>query len=207
MNIGENGATYASMPPNMQNAENYAFGYAVDCQMKKLIRLSEKLRVWTALDRVDPKYYGIIAAGIRALYYRSYYDDETKLNIIKNAMMVYRYAGSRKGIEQLITDIYGSAEFHPWHEYGGQPYHFKITTDTVLTEDIMERFADILDRVKRLRSVLDDIDVHRALNQSYDFRGNMVCWYRFPDIQAVPREDLIPGAEQKKEEEDNAKTI
>lgn len=198
MKIGESGATFASMPPNLQTAENYAFGYAVDRQMAKLNRLSKKLRVWTDLEHVDPRYYDCIAASIRALYYKSTYDDETKLNIIKNAMKVYRYAGSRKAIEQLISDIYGSAMFHSWYEYGGQPYHFKVTTDTVLTADMIERFADILDQVKRLRSILDDIVIHRSTDQPYCFRGNSISWSRSPAILADHEEDLRKalGAEE-----------
>lgn len=197
MKIGENGATFASMPPNLQNAENYAFGYAVDRQMKKINDFSRKLRMWTDLEHVDPRHYDCIAASIRALYYKSTYDDETKLNIIKSAMNVYRYAGSRRAIEQLISDVYGSAKFQPWYEYGGQPYHFKITTDTVLTDDMIERFADILDQVKRLRSILDDIVIHRSTNQLYYFRGNSVSWSRFPEILADHEADLRRALDKK----------
>lgn len=191
MKIGESGATFASMPPNLQTAENYAFGYAVDRQMAKLNSFSERLRVWTDLEHVNPRYYGMIAACIRSLYYNSSYDDKTKLTILKNAMKVNRYAGSRKAVDQLISDVYGSAEFHPWYEYGGQPYHFKITTDTVLAEDIIERFSEILERAKRLRSIMDNIMIHRGIDQTYYFRGNGVSWSRSPAILADSRDDLI----------------
>lgn len=208
MRIGENGATFASMPPNMQTAENYAFGCAIDRQMAKLNHFSERIRMWTDLEHADPGYYGHMAASIRALYYNSSYDDETKRNILKNAMNVNRYSGSRKGIEQLMSDIYGQAEFHPWYEYGGRPYHFKITTDTVLTEDMMERFAEILERVKRLRSILDDVEIHRAIDQPYCFCVNSVSFCKMPAVLADMRDDLLINDEEyKQEDKNNATTI
>lgn len=163
MKLGEKGSTYLSIPPNLQNDETYALSYAVDRQIRRLTGLSDMVRVWSNLDAVPPRYYSLIAACIKAPYYDSNFDDATKLAVIKGTLATHRLAGSRAAIRQLISNIFGLADYHPWFDYGGAPYHFKITTDTILTPDIVLKFGDILEKVKRARSVIDAVNVHRDL--------------------------------------------
>lgn len=157
MKLGDLEATYLSLPPNLQTEEKYALSAAVDRQMKKMLGICNMMQVWTDLDRVDPKYYGTIAACIKAPYYDSSFDEKTKLAIIKGTLGMYRLAGSKAAIMQLILNIFGIGTFESWYEYGGKPYHFRITTDAELTPDILSKFADILKKVKRARSVLDAV--------------------------------------------------
>lgn len=157
MKLGDKGATYLSLPPNLQTDETYALAAAIDKQMQKLLKLTAMVQVWSDIDSVDPKYYGLLAACIKAPYYDSSFDDKTKLAIIKGTLGIYRLAGSRAAIVQLISNIFGRGTFEPWYEYGGKPYHFRITTDAELTPDVLSKFAEILEKVKRARSVLDAV--------------------------------------------------
>lgn len=157
MKLGENGATFLSLPPNLQTDESYALSAAVDKQMKKLLLISNMLQVWTDLDSVDPRFYGIIAACIKAPYYDSALDDNTKLAIIKGTLNVYRLAGTRAAVTQLISDLFGKGIFEAWYEYGGAPYHFRITTDVDLSPNALLKCTEILKKVKRARSVLDSV--------------------------------------------------
>ena len=162
--IDDIGSFFMSLPPNLQRAETKAFGYAVDRQFKKLMRLADMLNVWGELDKLDPKYYDMAAAILRAPYYRSDYDDGQKLRLIKSALATYRYAGSVRAIKELLTNIYSEAEFVPWYDYGGEPYHFKVRTDAARTPEMDELFRRILRKVKAARSKLDTIEV---LRESY----------------------------------------
>lgn len=163
MKLGDEDATFCSFPANFQTPENRAFGYAVDRQMKRLMELSEKLLVWPCLENVDARYYDMLAACIGAPYYSSEYDDVTKLRILKNALATYQYAGTVRAVEQLIGGLFGDAEFVPWYRYGGEEYHFKIATSIVPSEDSIQRFADILQRVKAARSVIDGIETSEQM--------------------------------------------
>ena len=161
MKLGDNEATFLSLPPNLQTDETYALSKAVDKQMKKLVDMSNMMQVWTNIEAVDPKYYGIIAACIKAPYYDSSFDDKTKLAIIKDTLNIYRLAGTKTAINKLISSIFGT--FESWHEYGGKPYHFRITTDAELTPDVLAKFSEILRKVKRARSVLDSVSSYQTL--------------------------------------------
>ena len=162
--IGEIGGLYLSMPPNMQNVETEAFCYAIEKQMSRLVKLARRLNVWGDLDHVDPKHYDYIASCLRTLYFRSDMTDDQKLAIIKSSMLTYRYAGTVKAIEELLGNLFDEAEFIPWYEYGGRPYHFKIRIIGRQEEDKKRTFESILKKVKAARSVADDIKIEDKVN-------------------------------------------
>lgn len=160
-NIDDIGSTYASLPPSLQTGENECFAYALDRQIVKLNKLIQKLDVWGNLDQVDPKYYDALAVCVQVPYYRSDYSDDMKLLLIKSAPMFYRYAGTQKAVEKMLEILFEQAQFIPWHEYGGKPYHFKFRICDSLTEEVITIFKKVLRRVKALRSVIDEIEIVR----------------------------------------------
>lgn len=159
--IDDVGSTFISLPPNLQTTDNQCFCYALDRQMQRIKRLADKLTIWTDLDNVDPKYYDYLALCVRAPYYRSEYTDAQKLELIKTAIMSYRYAGTKKAVNQLINIIFDDAQFTPWYQYGGQPYHFCVRASDILTEDSTERFTNIIKKVKAARSIIDALQTSR----------------------------------------------
>lgn len=162
--VDDIGSTYASLPPSMQTAENECFAYALDRQIAKLNRLVQKLNIWGNLDEVDPKYYDALAVCVQVPYYRSDYSNEIKLKLIKSAPMLYRYAGTQTAIEKMLAIIFEQAQFIPWYEYGGKPYHFRIKVYDLLTEDAVSIFKKVLRKVKSQRSIIDEIEVAREVD-------------------------------------------
>lgn len=160
-NYNDVGSSYAALPPNLQTIENECFLYAFDRQVAKLHEIAKKLTVWSDLDNVDPKYYDFMAICIQAPYYKPEYTDEQKLNLLKTAIMSYRYAGTRRAVDQLIDIVFDSAKFIPWYEYDGIPYHFRINVSDRMTEDAIELFSKVLKKVKAARSVLDAVHIDR----------------------------------------------
>ena len=159
MELGDKDVTYMSLPPNFQTEENHALGYAFDRQVKKIMEAAKNIPVWTNLDNIPEKYYDYIAASIRAPYYSSQYDAETRKGILKSAFQVYMFAGTCRGVEELISRIFlGAALFVPWYEYGGKAFHFRISVHGSPVRDTLNKFKEILKRVKAKRSVLDAIE-------------------------------------------------
>ncbi len=159
MNLGDNGVTYMSLPPNFQTEENNALGYAVDRQLKKLMEAAGSIAVWTDTRSVPKKYYDYMAASIRAPYYASQYNEDTRLGILESAFQVYMFAGTCKGVEELVCKVFsGEAIFIPWYEYNGKAYHFKISVHSSPVRDTHNKFKKILKRVQSKRSVLDVVE-------------------------------------------------
>ena len=148
MELGDKDVTYMSLPPNFQTEENHALGYAFDRQIKKLMEAAKNIPVWTNLDNIPEKYFDYIAASIKAPYYSSQYDAETRKGILKSAFQVYMFAGTCRGVEELISRVFlGAALFVPWYEYGGEAFHFRISVHGSPVRDTLNKFREILKRV------------------------------------------------------------
>lgn len=173
MKLGEEGVSYLSLPPNMQSNENYALCIAFDHQMGKITEFGKRLLVWGDLDNLDPGFYDYAAATLRSLYYSSRYDDETKLQILKNALKTYRYAGSVTAIEDMLKSLFQDAAFVPWYEYDGEAYHFKIVTSVDPSEDSIKKFIEIFQKIKAKRSIFDAIETptYRISIQGFGVSG------------------------------------
>lgn len=157
----EVGSTYMSLPPNLQTIENDCFGYALDKQIKKLHGLAKNLTIWSDIENADKKYYDYMALCIKAPYYRSEYTEKTKQDLLKTAISMHRYAGTRRAIDELLKLIFEKACFIPWYEYDGKPYHFNAKVFDILTEDTATVFVNVIKEVKAARSLLDNISIGR----------------------------------------------
>lgn len=159
MDIGDTGVTYLTLPPNLQTDGDNALGYAVDRQLKKLMDAAGNIAVWTDTRNTDAGYYDYMAASVRAPYYTSRYDEIIRLGILESTFQVYMFAGTRKGVEELVSRVFsGEAVFVPWYEYNGEPYHFRISVHSSPVKDTHNKFKEILRRVKSARSVLDVVE-------------------------------------------------
>ena len=74
-------------------------------------------------------------------------------------------AGTPEAVTQMIEYVFGGGVFEEWFEYGGEPYHFKVDTSAILSEDINEKFTKLIRRVKNVRSHLDQIVIKRIIEQ------------------------------------------
>lgn len=156
--VGDDAATFLSFPPNFQNAEIEALGCAVDRQMKKLLHFVSGISVWSDMDAVSPKYYDYMAASLRAPYYSSEYDEKTKLGILKKTLQTYMFAGTVSAVEEMLSEIFLDAEFVPWFQYGGEPFHFKIRLPAEPSDEMIQKFLTILKRIKSQRSIIDSME-------------------------------------------------
>lgn len=168
MKLGTDGATYLSLPPNFQTMDMKCLGHAVDIQVGKLMEFAKKVLVWSDLEHVDPRYYDQLAASLRAPYYASEYDDGTRLDILKETLQTYMFAGTAFAIENLLSKMFNDARFVRWDEYGGEPFHFKIVFPGEADEDILRKFAEILQKVKSTRSIIDGLE---TATYTYDIRS------------------------------------
>lgn len=189
------GSMYLSLPPNLQNVENECFSYAFDRQIKKLHKLAKKLTVWSDLDNADSRYYDHMALSIRVPYYRSEYNEKQKLKLIKSTLGGRVYAGTVKAVEELLMNSILHAKFIPWYEYDGKPYHFKIATSDDPDAESRVRFADMLQRVKAARSIIDGVEIDHAPVENRIYIGTGMSWMRI--VQIPNREEIgyrIAGA-------------
>ncbi len=152
------------MPGNItKKPEVKALSYALQQACRLLYRYSRRLYIYSNLDEQPEDVIDLLASELRTQYYRSTLDLDTKRRLVKNTLIWYMSAGTPHAVEELVIDVFGEGKVSEWFEYGGNPYCFKIITDTVLTEGMMGTFSVMISRVKNTRSHLDGIEIQRNI--------------------------------------------
>lgn len=85
---------------------------------------------------------------------------QEKRGWIRNAVRNFAQFGTVASIESYLSSYFGYTTVEENWEYGGQPFHFRVSVNDNLTEKQREWAANAVSSVKNVRSVLDDILLH-----------------------------------------------
>lgn len=156
--------------------EVQALSYALQQGTKLLYRYNQRLYLYTKFDEQPEEIVDLLAAELRTQYYQTNMDLDTKRKIVKNTLVWYMTAGTPAAVEELVKAVFGKdGEVKEWWEYGGKPYCFRIKSEIPLTENNMDNFIRIIQKVKNTRSHLEAVEVFRQLFLGI-YEGGAVNW-------------------------------
>lgn len=156
------------LPGNLTDSPKVkALGYALREGTRMLCDYAERVYIYTAIDAQPGEVLDLLAAELRAQYYRGDMDLDTKRSIVGNALIWHMTAGTPEAVEGLIAAVFGKGKVEEWFEYGGEPYHFRVTADTgfALTPEKDKLFREMLQKVKNTRSHLESVEIRRRIDQ------------------------------------------
>lgn len=99
---------------------------------------------------------------------------EKKRELVRLADATHKRKGTPWAVDQVVSTAFDEGFVSEWFEYGGAPYHFKVTTTDRMT--VEKRYADIvraINSVKDKRSHLESITIRRD-NQMGMYVGGVV---------------------------------
>lgn len=94
-------------------------------------------------------------------------NDVERRAVIKGAIERHRYKGTRYAIDLALGSLGITYTLQEWWQYGGAPYHFRVTLDVMGSELPSETLAlldSYISEYKNERSVLDTIDVNLSVS-------------------------------------------
>lgn len=106
-------------------------------------------------------------------FYREYFDHDTKVKLIESSIATHKIKATPYAVEKVCTDIFKSAKVVENWEYGGEPYHFKVSfikeavTDVSKIDSLMEAISS----TKNVRSWCDEIGFITETNNDILFCG------------------------------------
>lgn len=116
-------------------------------------------RVWDQIDHMTDERLDELAYELDIDWYSKDLSLESKRAVIKSSDKVYAKRGTKWAVEQVINDVFGGGYVTEWFDYGGQPFHFMVTTSYFLqSQDVIERFRALVAKAKRCSAVLDSIE-------------------------------------------------
>ena len=143
------------------DARNIALGYSVNRMIRRIMDYCKKAQVYASLDTADGDILDYLAAELGTQYYDTGLPLESKRKLVKNTLVWYMRSGTPAAVEELVAAVFGEGDVEEWFEYGDEPFFFRITTNTALTENALQELNRMISKVKNIRSHLRSVSVQR----------------------------------------------
>ena len=107
-------------------------------------------------------------------------DIEQKREWVRSAIPMYRILGTKKAIIEYLEGYFGEIEVQESWQYSGSPFHFRVTVGGEWTPKNEAWATEAINRVKSLRSVLDDLRIGCRYSIAIEATGEVKDRFRFP---------------------------
>lgn len=100
---------------------------------------------------------------------------EQKIQLLLKSKEFHRSKGTPGAIEDLVTILFGEGKVEEWFEYGGEPYHYRVTTNNPeVTLDRAQEFYRAVESVTRLSAQLEEVILSQTESLQLYFGTGMV---------------------------------
>lgn len=126
----------------------------------------ERLAVYPHIDRLDGGLLDILARDFKVDWWDSDYSLEEKRRTLLTSWQVHKTLGTKGAVIKAITSVYQSAAVEEWFEYGGEPYHFRVTVRLSENGWDCSKHRQLLEKMryyKNLRSHRDAVAYYMPL--------------------------------------------
>lgn len=120
----------------------------------------DRLFIYLAIDTLEEPLLDILAYDFKVDWWDPDYSLEEKRRTLKDSWRVHKLLGTKAAVETAISAIYPDTKVSEWWEYGGRPYHFRISVNVSEETIASEKLRQVLARVryyKNLRSHNDGV--------------------------------------------------
>ncbi len=139
-------------------ADMEAYALTIRDAVRLVLDMSENTMVYYNIEKQDEKITDLMALEWRTQFYDSALAPEKKRELVKNTLSWYLKAGTDGAVNGLLETLFGKGKIASWYEYGGQPYHFRVSVHGSPVKDTHNKFKEMLKYVKATRSVLDAVE-------------------------------------------------
>ena len=147
----------SSFPYALTTSNNMiALAKAASEELVKLYQDNDLLAIYTNIDQLDEALLDILAYDFKVDWYEFAAPVENKRQAIKECILVHKRKGTKYALEIALHSMFQDAKVEEWFEYGGQPYHFKLTVYGGSSGGGLRNLYLKMQYAKNLRSVMDD---------------------------------------------------
>ncbi len=140
-----------------KKAEVRALSYALHRSVDRLVGYCGNIGVFSAIDTVPEYVLDMLALDLDTQYYDDSLPVQAKRVLVRNTLAWHMRAGTPASVEELVRTVFGRGEVREWFQYGGNPFMFRIITNADATYESIEKFEKLIERVKNVRSHIDEI--------------------------------------------------
>ena len=150
-----------SLPPGLANdLRMVALAEAIAGLLVQQKEETGRLSIYPQIGKLDEALLDILAHDFKVDWWDSDYTLTEKRRTLQTSWQVHKTLGTKAAVQKAITAIFPNTTIEEWFEYGGQPYHFRLSIELGGEHLDREKQARVLERVsyyKNLRSHLDSV--------------------------------------------------
>ncbi len=144
--------------------------------LEKCAEDTDRLLIYPDIGRLPEGLLDILAYDFKVDWWDHGYTLESKRRTLRDSWAVHRRLGTRWAVKTAIAAIYTDVQISEWFEYGGKPYHFRLTIGDANRQITPERHIKLLqltEYYKNLRSRPDIIE-YRSVHDPVE-SGVFIC--------------------------------
>ena len=160
------------IPPNLLQDQNIkALAEAIEPEFEKVKQEIINVLIYPRIDELSEETLDLLAWQFHIEGYELAANITEKRNLIKKAIELHRYKGTKYAIEKACEALNIKGIINEWFEYGGQPYYFKVDINLKyqgLQSDTYDKLLNLIEEYKNLRSKLEVLNIYLTS----DFKQN-----------------------------------
>lgn len=152
------------LPSNLRADENIrSAAQALDAELRAVTSAIDECLHLPRLDELSEEVVDLLAWQWHVDFYEPGLSLEKKREMVRKSIAWHRKKGTPAVVQDVVSTIFSSGNSKEWFEYGGQPFHFRVeTTGIVSDETAYIRLFRLVNAVKNTRSWLESIMVKRT---------------------------------------------
>jgi len=164
------------LPENIRSDPDIiAASQAVDTEFQALASSIKNCLTIADVDNACSDVVDNLAGEIQVDFYDQTLSLAVRRALVKNGY-IYKYQkGTAYAVKQIVEDAGLDATVKEWFEYDGEPYYFKVTTETVISSTtVLEELAELINSVKNVRSWMEAFIINRTWSGTMYFGSVLV---------------------------------
>lgn len=153
---------FIKLLPQFMREDKAIIGLAngVNEVVKRMEATISTFSTWDSIDSLSEEELDALAWELNISWYRLDASIDIKRQLIKDSESMGRKLGTKWAVERIINTYFGDGYIVEWFDYGGEPGHFKVmSSNPTITNENLQEFLSILDKVKRASAHLDGITI------------------------------------------------
>lgn len=133
------------------------------------------LLIYPAIDSLGSALVDYLAEQMHVDEYDSTAALDVRRQQVKESFLLHKFKGTKWAVQRAVATVYQSAVVQEWPEYGGVPYHFRVTLITAPLSGtaLIDKMVRLINAYKNTRSWLDYVQFIRTCSGEVKFGANM----------------------------------
>jgi phage tail P2-like protein len=164
-------------PPNLLNDPIIrVLLESTDPELQKVKEQIINVIIYPRIDEIeDESLLDLLAWQFHVEGYELAQTIEEKRELVKNAIELHRYKGTKYAVEKVLETLSLSGEIKEWFEYDGQPYRFKVLADiSNKTEISINKLISLINDYKNERSWLEELSIEATVGNDLHISAGCV---------------------------------